>query len=195
MIINSTLSSEASVFTLTTITFDRYFSINRPLLSNRRTKKFAITLMGCVWLISVTLSLVPVLPISYYGDEFYGNNGVCLPLHIHDPFGQAWEYSAVVFIGFNSVACAFVLYAYVKMFLIIKDSTISLRSTQEKQDHIIAKRFAFIVGTDLVCWLPIIVIKILALSGKLLTKYNIYILMNSHYNFNEIGIFTYFSYL
>jgi hypothetical protein len=33
---------------------------------------------------------VAVAPFSkgYFGDEFYGNNGVCLPLHIHDPYAM-----------------------------------------------------------------------------------------------------------
>jgi hypothetical protein len=33
---------------------------------------------------------VALAPFSkgYFGDEFYGNNGVCLPLHIHDPYAM-----------------------------------------------------------------------------------------------------------
>ncbi|GAB6027654.1 Relaxin insulin-like peptide receptor [Chamberlinius hualienensis] len=161
----STLSSEASVFTLTVITYDRYFSISRPLSLQRRTRKYATVCTVSLWSVALIISSLPLFPIPYYGTEFYGNNGVCLPLHIHEPFSAAWEYSAIVFIAVNFFAFVFIFHAYIKMFLIIKDSTVSLRSTQEKQDRTIAQRFALIVGTDLLCWMPIIIIKILALCG------------------------------
>ncbi|CAN7988342.1 unnamed protein product [Ixodes hexagonus] len=65
----------------------------------------------------------------------------------------------------NSVAFSFVLYAYVFMFLTISRSRIGLRSTQQLHDRAIAKRFAFIVGTDFLCWVPIVVIKSVAIAG------------------------------
>ena len=48
-------------------------------------------------------------------------------------------------------------------------SRVGLRSTQEKQDTVLVKRFAFIVGTDFLCWAPIITIKVLAFTGKVLS--------------------------
>ncbi|GFR24854.1 g-protein coupled receptor [Trichonephila clavata] len=47
--------------------------------------------MGAVWIVAILLSALPLLDIDYYGDEFYGNNGVCLPIQIHDPFGPTLE--------------------------------------------------------------------------------------------------------
>ena len=64
------------------------------------------------------------------------------------------------------------------MFGAILTSTAGLRSNQEKQDTILVKRFAFIVGTDFLCWFPIIIIKILALAGK----FNIFLLCNDNKN-------------
>nr|XP_042904167.1 relaxin receptor 2 isoform X2 [Parasteatoda tepidariorum] len=84
----STLSSESSVLILTIITIDRYTSILYPLSLKRRTIASASAAMGSVWSLAILLSALPLLDIGYYGDEFYGNNGVCLPLQIHDPFGQ-----------------------------------------------------------------------------------------------------------
>jgi hypothetical protein len=26
--------------------------------------------------------------VDYFGEEFYGGNGVCLPLHVQDPFAD-----------------------------------------------------------------------------------------------------------
>lgn len=161
----STVSSEASVFTLTVITVDRFASIMYPLSLKRRTFRFAWLCMICVWLVTLVLAAVPMMRPDYYGEEFYGSNGVCLPLHIHDPASKGWEYSAFVFCIVNSVAFAFIAYAYLTMFVTITHSKVGLRSTQQLQDRAIAKRFAFIVGTDFLCWMPIVFIKIIAIAG------------------------------
>ncbi|KAK8760092.1 hypothetical protein V5799_028641 [Amblyomma americanum] len=51
------------------------------------------------------------------------------------------------------------------MFVTITHSKVGLRSTQQLHDRAIAKRFAFIVGTDFLCWMPIVFIKIVAIAG------------------------------
>ncbi|KAG7177231.1 G-protein coupled receptor GRL101-like 1 [Homarus americanus] len=149
----STLSSEASVFTLTTITLDRYFSIVHPLTLKERNLRIPVGVMSITWTLAALLALLPLLGIQYYGDNFYGSNGMCLPLHIHDPYAKvncsecnnydpytkAWEHSAIIFIGFNLVAFMFIAYAYGRMILAIRESQMSLRSTQEKQDRILVK--------------------------------------------------------
>ncbi|CAN7994956.1 unnamed protein product [Ixodes hexagonus] len=161
----STVSSEASVFTLTVITVDRFVSIMYPLSLKRRTLRFAWCCMTLVWTITLLMAAVPMFWPDYYGKDFYGSNGVCLPLHIHDPGSRGWEYSAFVFCTVNSIAFSFITYAYVTMFFTITHSKIGLRSTQQLQDRAIAKRFSFIVGTDFLCWMPIVVIKIVAIAG------------------------------
>ncbi|KAG8182166.1 hypothetical protein JTE90_017120 [Oedothorax gibbosus] len=166
----STLSSESSVLILTVITIDRYTSILYPLSLKRRTIVSASFAMGAVWSVAILFAALPMMNLEYYGDEFYGNNGVCLPLHIHEPFGQAWEYSTFLFCGLNLVAFLFILFAYISMFFSISRSKIGLRSTQQLQDRTIAKRFAFIVGTDFLCWVPIVLIKVIAMSGVEIQK-------------------------
>lgn len=161
----STVSSEASVFTLTVITVDRFASIVYPLSIKRRTLRFAWFCMAAVWLLTLLMAAVPMMRPDYYGEDFYGSNGVCLPLHIHDPDSRGWEYSAFVFCTVNSVAFSFITYAYLTMFFTITNSKVGLRSTQQLQDSAIAKRFAFIVATDFLCWMPIVVIKIVAIAG------------------------------
>ncbi|XP_040078646.2 relaxin receptor 1 [Ixodes scapularis] len=161
----STVSSEASVFTLTVITVDRFVSIMYPLSLKRRTLKFAWCCMTLIWTVTLLMAAVPMFWPDYYGKDFYGSNGVCLPLHIHDPGSRGWEYSAFLFCTVNSIAFSFIAYAYLTMFFTITHSKIGLRSTQQLQDRAIAKRFFFIVGTDFLCWMPIVVIKIVAIAG------------------------------
>ncbi|XP_054163952.1 relaxin receptor 2-like [Oppia nitens] len=161
----STISSEASVFTLTIITIDRYLSVLYPFSLKRRTKLFAMLTMTGVWLLSILLAIVPLLDYDIFGTEFYTSNGVCLALQIHDPYSKGWEYSMFLFCGINSVAFAFITYAYISMSSTITSSAVGLRTTQQKQDRNIAKRCGFIVATDCLCWMPIVVIKVLALAG------------------------------
>lgn len=161
----STISSESSVFILTIITIDRYLSVLYPFSLKRRTKSFAILLMILVWLVTIILALLPLLDTNLFGDEFYSSNGVCLALQIHDPYSKGWEYSAFLFCGLNSGAFIFIAYAYISMSITITSSAIGLRTSQQQQDRNIAKRCAFIVGTDCLCWMPIVAIKMLALAG------------------------------
>ncbi|XP_023236565.1 relaxin receptor 1-like [Centruroides sculpturatus] len=161
----STLSSEASVFMLTVITIDRYLSILYPLSLKRRTVKFSFICSSIIWIVASIISILPIFDLGYFGNEFYGNNGVCLPLHIHDPFAAAWEYSLFVFCGINTLAFLFILFSYVRMFAAIQRSSMGVRSSQQQYERTIAKRFAFIVGTDMICWVPVIFIKFLAVGG------------------------------
>ena len=162
----STISSESSVLILVFITADRYFSVMYPFSMKRRKMMYAIFAMLLVWVVSVGLAVIPLLAREWFGDEFYGSNGVCLALQIHETFSMGWEYSTFIFVGLNSAAFAFIAYAYIKMSLTIMSSGIGLRTTQQAQDRNIAKRCGFIVATDGLCWLPIVIIKLVALFGE-----------------------------
>ncbi|XP_046368905.1 relaxin receptor 2-like [Haliotis rufescens] len=161
----STVSSEMSVMTLTLITMDRYMSIMYPLSFRKRGLKVAYLAMGSLWTLAILMGVIPVLGLDYFGKSFYSDNAVCIPLHLHDPHVKGWEYSAILILGVNSVSFAFISYAYAAMFLSIQRTAVPLRTTRESRDRCLVKRFFFIVITDFACWVPIIIIKILALSG------------------------------
>lgn len=163
----STVSSEASVIILTIITMDRYASITHPLAFKKRSMLCASTYMIFTWAIAILISAIPLMGLVYFNFEFYSTNGVCLPLQIHNPYSQGWEYSTSIFVAFNLLAFMINALAYLSMFITIQRSKLTVRSTQQLQDRTIAKRFAFIVGTDFVCWMPIIITIILAHSGTL----------------------------
>ncbi|KAH8415309.1 hypothetical protein KR222_002744, partial [Zaprionus bogoriensis] len=161
----STFSCESSTLLLTLVTWDRLMSVTRPL-KPRDTEKFRIVIrLLFVWGISFALAAAPLLPNDYFGAHFYGNNGVCLSLHIHDPYAKGWEYSALLFICINTLSLIFILFSYVRMLQAIRDSGGGMRSTHSGRESVVATRFAIIVTTDCACWLPIIVVKIAALSG------------------------------
>ncbi|KAH8289847.1 hypothetical protein KR054_011873, partial [Drosophila jambulina] len=161
----STFSCQSSTLLLTLVTWDRLMSVTRPL-KPRDTEKFRIVLrLLLLWGISFGLAAAPLLATPYFGSHFYGNNGVCLSLHIHDPYAKGWEYSALLFIFVNTLSLVFILFSYVRMLQAIRDSGGGMRSTHSGRESVVATRFAIIVTTDCACWLPIIVVKVAALSG------------------------------
>ncbi|XP_059153377.1 relaxin receptor 1-like isoform X2 [Physella acuta] len=161
----STLSTEMSVLTLSVITLDRYISIMYPLSFRKRGLKQAYFVMGFTWLICIVLAVLPVSGLDYFGKSFYRDNAVCIPLHLHDPRAKGWEFSSFLFLGINFGSFGFIAYAYAAMFYSIQMSALPLRTSRESKERCLVQRFFFIVITDFVCWIPIIIIKILALSG------------------------------
>lgn len=113
------MSCQSSTLLLTLVTWDRFVSVTRPLqtratnksryilwitnffyvfrsiflficfISNRATIRLVL-----LWTSSIAFAAVPFSNTKYFGSHFYGNNGVCLSLHIHDPYAE------VIFIFF-----------------------------------------------------------------------------------------------
>ncbi|KAI8508760.1 peptide receptor 1 [Branchiostoma belcheri] len=113
---------------------------------------------------------VTVLLLTYMSVERFlcvvFPNGVCFPLHLHEPHGAGWEYSAFVFMGLNFVSMIVILCAYTGMFISIQRTRRSIGSPLSLlSDMSFSKRFFFIVLTDSLVWLPITVIKFAALLG------------------------------
>ena len=86
-------------------------------------------------------------------------------MHIDDAYAKGWQYSALVFLGINLSAVISMLLLYTKMFMILNEdrkSSIPDHVDKHREDMVLAVRFFFIVFTDCLCWLPIVLIKILA---------------------------------
>jgi hypothetical protein len=86
----STLSCEASVLILTLITSDRLVSVTRPFDRRQPSLCRATLLVAVLWLLAAVVAALPLCAetADYFGVEFYGGNGVCLPLHVQDPFAE-----------------------------------------------------------------------------------------------------------
>ncbi|KAJ8982600.1 hypothetical protein NQ317_005072 [Molorchus minor] len=164
----STLSCESSVLILALVTWDRFISVTQPLARKQPSPKTAVLALVVLWSVAALVSLAPLsyFTRAYFGDDFYGSNGVCLSLHIHEPYAMGWQYSAAMFILINTVALIFICYAYLRMINEIRASGVACRSTRQYQDRDkVAQRFGIIVLTDCLCWVPVIIVKILALAG------------------------------
>ena len=167
----SMLSSEVSVLILTVITIDRFVCIIFPFKFKRLTYKSAVFTCAVVWILGVVISVIPITGIDYFYDKsgdfgFYSRSAVCLPLQLSEGTPAGWEYSASFFIGLNFVSFTFILVAYILMFWTVKRSARAVRSTSLNKESAMAKRLIFIVMTDFCCWMPIIIISILSLTGN-----------------------------
>ncbi|XP_017771648.1 PREDICTED: relaxin receptor 2-like isoform X2 [Nicrophorus vespilloides] len=164
----NTLSCESSVLILSLVTWDRFVSVTQPLARKQPSPRAASFTLIFLWTLAAIVATIPLTSVGeeYFGNDFYGSNGVCLPLYIHNPFAKGWLYSILLFICVNALALLFICYAYSRMIREIHKSTKACRSTQQSQDRDkVAQRFGIIVLTDCLCWVPVIIIKVAALSG------------------------------
>ncbi|EDO32738.1 predicted protein [Nematostella vectensis] len=162
----STVSCEASVFILTTMTVDRYVAIVHPLRNLCLKISGAYKALISIWLLAFILAFLPLTGIKYFKD-FYGRSGVCLPLHLTAEKPAGWEYSVFVFLVLNFISFMAIFILYFIMFIKIKQShqLTGTGSHQRSATASIGSRMVFIVLTDFVCWIPIIIIGIASLSG------------------------------
>ncbi|GIY32669.1 relaxin receptor 1 [Caerostris darwini] len=166
------VSSEVSVLILSLITIERHRCI--------RTNVRVITISGArfccgvVWIIGFILALIPIFKWSEE-KGFYSSNGLCFPLHIDDAYNLGYQYSAFIFFGINFSAVMLIIFLYASMFITIKRDRESARPVilKKHEDTVLAFRFFFIVLTDSLCWIPIVIIKLLALAGVTIS-HNLY---------------------
>ncbi|XP_022083504.1 relaxin receptor 2-like isoform X2 [Acanthaster planci] len=106
----------------------------------------------------------------------------------------AWAFSVFLYLGLNFVCFAVVLICYVLIFIVVKRSSQSVarqgkmagkpsnsahgsfshRSVTFSREVKLASRMALVVGTDFLCWMPIIVMGILTQSGLLSVPEELY---------------------
>ena len=168
----SMASSEVSVAMLTIITADRLICIVFPFRFKRLSLKRTYLLCTIVWILGIVISTVPLMGIIYFIDDntgfgFYGRSAVCLPLQLSSDRPAGWEYSVSFFIAFNFVAFMFMLLAYIAMFITAKRVGGAVRSTSVRRETSMAAKMMFIILTDFFCWMPVIIIGILSLTGNL----------------------------
>lgn len=165
------LSSELSVFILTIITIERYRSIISINKFDEETEKRRARLyVSLAWLFAFLIAFYPFIGwILLKNSDYYATNGLCLPLHIDQPFTPGWQYSAFIYLGINFSAVMIIMALYARMYSMIMHgrqlTRPALFKAEKREDAILAIRFFFIVVTDCLCWIPIVVIKVMALAN------------------------------
>ncbi len=193
------LSSEASVFFIALITVDRFICIMFPLGNFRMSLQKSKTCVGVLWFVSLVLCGVPVL-LAGPDSDFYDLSDVCvgLPLitrpskfvfvsegidgqrsvdlPIPEEFKPAWYFSIVLFLGVNLLCFVAIFICYLVMFIRVKSSAHNVGRKDSFNDEIkMAIKMAAIVGTDFICWFPIILMGILSQVGAVVIPLDAYV--------------------
>ncbi|XP_065296526.1 uncharacterized protein [Dermacentor albipictus] len=165
----STLSSESSIFTLVLITADRLICISFPFSVVRFGLRRTYQLIAAAWATAAAIAALPLVVQPYFQGEFYARSGVCLALHITSQKPSGWEYSVAVFFCANLFAFASIVAAYAYMYLSIRRSKTAVKRhtarPPQAADSLVGRQMALIVFTNSLCWFPMIVMGLMAMSG------------------------------
>ena len=160
----SVLSSEASVFFMTAISVDRFIGVVFPFSQMKLRPKSAKIAAGMIWLVAFIVSLLPLMVQSYFANAFYGRSSVCLALPLTSERPAGWEYSIAIFLGVNLTAFVIMLICYGVMYVTVQSSAnmAGRRNEVRLKEIELALRMAFLVFSDMLCWMPIVVMGILS---------------------------------
>nr|XP_061807743.1 lutropin-choriogonadotropic hormone receptor-like [Nerophis lumbriciformis] len=137
-------SSELSVFTLTTITLERWHTIKHALRLDRKFRlRHACAVMTAGWIFSILAAIMPALGVSSYSKV-----SICLPMDVESAWSQAYVVSLLLL---NMVAFACVCACYLSIYLAVHHPS----GAPARADARVAQRMAVLVFTDFVCMAPI----------------------------------------
>ncbi|EDV24723.1 uncharacterized protein TRIADDRAFT_24941, partial [Trichoplax adhaerens] len=165
----ATLSSEVSVYILACITTDRLICIVYPHSKSKITLRLAKIIAACGWILIAIIFAIPLFDIQFFR-YFYSKSSVCLPLHIAtgqvNDSDRSWLYSIVMITFTNMVGCLYILGAYIAIFIKLhQNKKVFSNKHTNKQDRVVTRNMVLIVGTDLCCWIPIIIMTYLTLAN------------------------------
>ncbi|XP_071956207.1 G-protein coupled receptor GRL101-like [Antedon mediterranea] len=176
----STLSGQCSVFTLMLLSVDRAINIVNPFSTKRLNRTKCRIIISFGWLFWIVLSFLPVianeLNLSYFGDNYYGKESVCLALPLTRSRWPGWEYAVAIFVAFNGVGFFVIVLSYLTIFLSVKRSGATVNRRQRRKEQLkMARKLGLIVFTDFCCWAPIIVMAIGSETGWMTIPDDIYV--------------------
>ncbi|XP_051936097.1 lutropin-choriogonadotropic hormone receptor-like [Hippocampus zosterae] len=136
-------SSELSVYTLTVISFERWYTIiNAMDLNKRLGMHHVLAIMVAGWVFSLIVALLPLVGVSSYSKV-----SVCLPMDIDTRVSQAY---VLIVLSLNVVAFLGVCFCYVCIYQSVRKP-----APANHNDAKLAKRMAVLIFTDFLCMAPI----------------------------------------
>ena len=161
----STVSSEMSVFLLIAITLDRVKAIVFPFSQVRLNRKRCSAVVMCGWVVCIVIAVIPLFVTSYFGDNFYGQNAVCLPFTLRDARGVGWQYSLAIFVVVNLTSFLLIFIGYCSIYRSVIVTHKEAGNGISDGDIRLARNITLIVLTDFFCWVPIIMLSVVAITG------------------------------
>ena len=167
----SLISSQVSLFMITAITAERFWSITNANTKFRTFgKRSSLAIVIFAWFFGVGIAVFPAIFPRYFNSDFmkfYGQNSVCLPLQLPDENKEVlgWEYCLGLFGVVNAILCIYVTICYIKMYMSLRQNAIRNSTARKLEDSYLAKRMFGIVITNLCCWIPVVLFTFLSLRG------------------------------
>ena len=160
----SMLSCEVSALIIWLITLDRFIVLHFPFSRVRFQKRSAASACLITWLAGLLLAIVPLFPGTSHW-EFFSQTGICIPLPVtrQDFKGKAFSFS--IFIVFNFVLFVFIATGQAFVYWSVQRNALYSESTKVSRDLTIARRLISVAVTDFLCWFPIGICGLLALSN------------------------------
>lgn len=183
------LSSVVSLLDLTVMTIDRFFCIVYPFGHIRFNRTWGCIICFSIWLIGMATSISPFF-LSHLLENFYGHTDVCLglpivtiPQQITETLDSkrslqyvteyeastedaTWVFSSILYTYLSSFCLLIVTVCYVSMFISVRNTRRNSHRPNGNKDEVkMASRMSFIVGTDMLCWFPVVVLSSLSKSG------------------------------
>ena len=109
-----TVSCEAALLLLGAMVLERLRAEKVTTADRSPDRKMAVLGIASIWIISVLLGILPLLPIEYFGREFYSSTGLCVGVH-HAGLTSSggWQYSIAIFVAVNLAVCILVAIGFV----------------------------------------------------------------------------------
>ena len=160
----SIFSSELSVFSLTVLTIERWYTIIYAIDLNKRIRlRQAAKIIVGAWLFAILFATLPMVGVGSYGVT-----SMCIPFYVKES-DSTITYAYVLFILlFNAIAFLIICACYVKMYLTVHNP----HTVMQRKDSKVAKRMAVLIFTDFACWAPIAIFGLTAAFGKVLLSVN-----------------------
>ncbi|XP_065124958.1 thyrotropin receptor [Paramisgurnus dabryanus] len=171
----SVFASELSVYTLTTITLERWYAITFAMRLDRKLRlSHATVIMAIGWLFCLLLALMPLVGVSSYQKV-----SICLPMDTQTSVDQVYILFVLVL---NILAFVVICGCYIKIYCSVHNPN----HRSANKDASIAKRMAVLIFTDFLCMAPISLYAMTAaLDRPLITVSNSKILLVLFYPLNS----------
>ncbi|CAL8263041.1 unnamed protein product [Arctogadus glacialis] len=169
-------ASELSVFTLTSITLERWHTITNALRLDRKIRlRHACVVMAAGWVFALLAAALPTLGVSSYEKV-----SICLPMDVDSLPSQVYVVGLLLL---NVLAFLVVCVCYLSIYLAVRKPS---SAPAHAADTDVAQRMAVLIFTDFLCMAPISFFAIsAALKRPLITMWHAKLLLVLFYPINS----------
>ncbi|XP_046616471.1 lutropin-choriogonadotropic hormone receptor isoform X3 [Neodiprion virginianus] len=140
-------STELSIFTLTVITMERWYTINFAILNRRLRLRTCVKIMAAGWSYACIMALLPIFGVSRYS-----TTSICLPLEHMNTIDLLY---LIILFAFTVIAFVMIVACYGLMYSSIRVGRRTSVTSMDHSDATIARRMAILIFADFACWAPI----------------------------------------